>query len=92
MILRTFIGTIWALGVWFLWATRDTPAVRVRVLEALLSGPKLGRDLPIRLGARYTLLVRMELEQLIQSEPRRDGTRVYRIDDQGVRLLGEQDR
>jgi hypothetical protein len=92
MILHTFIGIVWALAVWFLWAMRDTVAVRVRVLEALLTGPKLGRDLPIRLGARYRLLVRMELEQLIRSEPLPDGARVYRIDDQGVRLLGEQDR
>lgn len=71
------------------------PDRRIAVLEALLSGPKLGAELPLPASRRYVLLARMKDAGLLRHDyghVRNDGRYVYTIAPQGLRLLGEQDR
>lgn len=71
------------------------PDWRIAVLEALLSGPKLGAELPLRRGSRYVQLAELQDVGMINHDyghTRHDGRYIYRIDREGVRWLGEQER
>lgn len=77
----------------------DSRKRRIAVLEALIGGPRLGREIPLRLGVRYVVLVRMEADGLVESEPELPDYgnetltgRIYRITDHGRRVLGDHDR
>lgn len=86
---------IWGLSI----LSSDTYKRRIAVLEALIGGPRLGREIPLRLGVRYVVLVRMESDGLIDSEPEFPDHgndwptgRVYHITDTGRCMLGNHDR
>lgn len=77
--------TIWIVaGLAVLWLVALSTRVRERhravVLEALSEGPRVGRDLPLRISLRYVVLHHMESAGLIESMPvEGDGQRAYRL-------------
>lgn len=80
------IGII--LGLLGLWLVASLGRVRERhrvaVLEALSGGPRVGRDLPLRISLRYVVLHRMESAGLVESMPvGDDGQRVYQLTQRG---------
>lgn len=68
---------------------------RISVLEQLMSGRKLARDvdLPVSKSRRMCLLTVMLREGLIDYDVRySDDKYIYKVARPGLRLLGEQDR
>ncbi len=77
----------------------DSYRRRIAVLEALIGGPRLGREIPLGIGARYVVLIRMEVDGLVESWPEYQAYgdewptgRRYYITDAGRRMVGDHDR
>ncbi len=96
-ILSVVCGILALSGLFILSA--DSRKRRIAVLEALIGGPRLGREIPLGIGVRYVVLMRMEVDGMIDSDPEAPDCgnewrfgRIYHITDSGRRVLGDHDR